>query len=123
MDVKPTLEADARFAEGGKPCMGALDYPTMMPEPLLALDAFSGDAWRNATLFQVPQAPTAVIGFVGAQFSGALARAASQPWHGSDGFAHRNGESLGMPTTGTSLNPGALPCAKRGTISSLPRSV
>lgn len=36
-------------------------HATMTPEPLLALDAFSGDACRNATLFQVPPASSAVL--------------------------------------------------------------
>lgn len=44
MNVNAPLKASAKLAEGCEPGVGALNDPAMAPKPIIALDAFAGDA-------------------------------------------------------------------------------
>lgn len=81
MNIETTLETNAQFAETGKPCMRALDYPAIPTEPLFAFYATTGDTGRDATLSQVTPTTGKVVTLVCMQFARALAGLAIQTRH------------------------------------------
>ncbi len=50
MSIKRTLETNAQLAEAGKPGMCALDYPAMLAEPVVPLNATASNPGSNAPL-------------------------------------------------------------------------
>lgn len=81
MNVDAALEAGAQLAKGSEPGMGALDNPPMAPEPVIALDAFAGDAILDASALEVGTAPRVVITFVRMQLLGPAAAPAALAAH------------------------------------------
>lgn len=67
MEIDPAFEANAQLAHGGEPGMGSLDYPTVTPQPVVALDPFAGDARADAPLPEVIAAAVDIVGLVGVQ--------------------------------------------------------
>jgi hypothetical protein len=89
MNIKATLEANAQFAETGKPGMRALDDPAMSAKTFFAVDTASRNSRRNAWLFQVAAAAGKVVALVGMQLVRTLARLTIQPGHGRYGIERR----------------------------------
>lgn len=52
MNIEATFEANAKFAETGEPNMRAFDDPTILPEPLAAFHAATGDTSLDASLLK-----------------------------------------------------------------------
>lgn len=52
MSIETSFEADTQFAETGKPCVGAFDYPAMSSEFFATLDTAAGDTCRDTSLLQ-----------------------------------------------------------------------
>ncbi|MNY70040.1 hypothetical protein D3C86_2080900 [compost metagenome] len=50
MNIDAVLKASAQLAEGSQPGVRALDHPAITPEPVIALDAASGNTRRDAHL-------------------------------------------------------------------------
>ena len=74
MDVVSPLVADGEATELGEPGQGALDDSPATSQPLAALDPAPGDAGLDATTGQCLTAATVVVGLVGVQLRGTLAR-------------------------------------------------
>ncbi len=68
MGFDVTFEAYAQLAEGSEPGMGSLDHPAMLAQPVVALDAPSGDSVFDATPLEVLVASRVVVAFVCVQF-------------------------------------------------------
>ena len=68
MSVDVALEADAQLAKGSQPSMGALDHPTMAPQPIIAFNAPTGDAVLDAMTPQMRPTARVVVALVGMQF-------------------------------------------------------
>lgn len=75
MDIDTSLEADAQLAHAREPGMSALGHPAVSPQPIIALDAFAGDAGRDPSSFEMRTTELDVAGLVGMQF----VRPASRP--------------------------------------------
>ncbi|MDR8737388.1 hypothetical protein FEP94_04140 [Burkholderia pseudomultivorans] len=78
MNVETSLEANAQFAEAGKPGVRALDHPAMPSQPFLAFYSAPGNARRDPSLFQVLPAAGKVVALVRMQFVRAFAGLAAQ---------------------------------------------
>lgn len=74
MDVVSPLVADGEATELGEPRQRALDDPPATSQPLAALDPAPGDARLDATAGQRLTAAAVVVGLVGVQLRGTLAR-------------------------------------------------
>ena len=74
MDVGPSLVADGEATELGEPSQGPLDDPPVTSQPLAALDPAPGDAGLDAAAGQRLTAAAVVVGLVGVQLRGPLAR-------------------------------------------------
>ncbi len=81
MNVETPLEANAQFAETGKPGMCAFDYPPMPSKPFLAVHAAACDAGRDATLLQVTPTASKIVALVRMQLARAFAGPAIQVRH------------------------------------------
>lgn len=75
MGLNGSFEANSQLAEGSQPSMRALDYPSVTPEPIVALDASSSDAVLDAAALEVVSAACKVVAFVSVQ----LVRPAARP--------------------------------------------
>lgn len=53
MGIDTALEAHAQLAECGQPSVDTLDYPAMLPEPVVALHAAAGIAWVGLLGFTI----------------------------------------------------------------------
>jgi hypothetical protein len=67
MGLKAALEANAEFAEGGKPGMRTLNDPAMPAESIVALDASASNPILDAAALEVFPATRIVIAFVRVQ--------------------------------------------------------
>lgn len=85
MDVETPLEANAQFAEAGKPGVRTLDHPAVSSQPFLAFYAAPGNARRDPSLFQVLPAAGKVVALVRMQFVRAFAGRPFRP--GTAGIA------------------------------------
>lgn len=74
MDVGPSLVADGEAAELGEPGQRPLDDPPVPAQTLAALDPAPGDAGPDATTGQRLTAAAVIVGLVGVQLRGPLAR-------------------------------------------------
>lgn len=70
MNVDAPFKASAQLAEGGQPCVRTLDYPAVAPEPVVAFNAFAGDAVLDAPALEMRVAARKVVALVGMQFGG-----------------------------------------------------
>lgn len=77
VDISPALVAHLEAAEAVEPRTGTLDDPAVTTQALAAMDASTSDSWRDGALAQLMTATPAVIGFVGVQLLGTLARSTS----------------------------------------------
>lgn len=82
------LVPDAQAAVAVQPRERALDYPPMPAQPIARLNAWARDAWRNASPAQLLAQGLRVVGLVGVQLRGALARSAHGALNRLDGV-HR----------------------------------
>lgn len=74
MDVVSPLVADGEATELSEPRQRALDDPPATSQPLAALDPAPGDAGLDAAAGQRLTTAAVVVGLVGVQFQGTLAR-------------------------------------------------
>ena len=74
MDVGSPLVADGEATELGEPRQGPLDDPPATSQPLAALDPAPGDAGLDAPAGQRLTTAAVVVGLVGMQLRGTLAR-------------------------------------------------
>ena len=56
MNVNAALEVSVQLAEGCEPGVSALDHPAVAPKPIIALDAFVGDAVLDTAAFEMSTA-------------------------------------------------------------------
>ncbi|EON11216.1 hypothetical protein C266_22941 [Pandoraea sp. SD6-2] len=68
MGLKRTLEANSQFAESSKPCMRALNTPSMLVKAVVLLDASATYLGDDAALVQVLPTTREVVALVGVQF-------------------------------------------------------
>lgn len=81
--------------------MAALDHPAVPPEPVTSLDAASGNPRRDPPRPALLPPHGGIIGFVGVQLVGALARASTPPAaQGRDRF-QRRGHQRAVVAVGT----------------------
>jgi hypothetical protein len=74
MDVGPSLVADGKAAELGEPGQRPLDDPPVPAQTLAALDAAAGNAVLDPSAGESPTAAAVIVGLVGVQLRGPLAR-------------------------------------------------
>jgi hypothetical protein len=74
MDVGPSLVSDGKTTELDEPRQGPLDDSPVTSQPLAALDPAPGDAVLDATAGQRLTAVAVIVGLVGVQLRGTLAR-------------------------------------------------
>ncbi len=86
MNIESALEANAQFAETGKPGMRAFDDPSMSPQPLAAFHPTAGDASLDAALLQITPATCEVIALVRMQLARTFAGLAAHARHCRDGI-------------------------------------
>jgi len=75
MSMDGALEANAQFAESGKPSMCSFDDPSVAAESIIALDASACNPVLDAAQLEMFSAARVVIPFVGMQ----LVRPAARP--------------------------------------------
>ncbi|SMC18213.1 hypothetical protein SAMN02745857_00504 [Andreprevotia lacus DSM 23236] len=81
MCIQAAFKAYPQFSKAGKPGVGTLHNPPMLPKAFSAIHATSGDTRQNATLAQIGPTTPVVIPFVRMQLVGPAARLPSQAWH------------------------------------------
>jgi hypothetical protein len=86
MNLRPPLITDFQPTVPIQPTVRPLHCPTMPPQLLRRLNAFAGDAWRDAAPSQSSSFLPRVIGFVGLQLRRALARATTGVLDRADGI-------------------------------------
>jgi hypothetical protein len=74
VDVGPSLVADGKAAELGEPGQRPLHDPPVPAQTLAALDPAPGDAVLDATAGERLTTAAMIVGFVGVQLRGTLAR-------------------------------------------------
>ena len=89
MSIETSFEADTQFAETGKPCVGAFDYPAMSSEFFATLDTAAGDTCRDTSLLQRFTAMRIVVTLVSMYLVWALPRPPGHTWHGWYCIKHR----------------------------------
>ncbi len=65
VDTAPSVVTDRETAKPSEPCQGSVRFAPTPPEPLLAIDAPSGDPWEDAagtTLLRASPIKIALIG-------------------------------------------------------------
>ena len=70
MNVDATLKAGTQFAKDGQSSEGALHYPAVPPEPVVALDVPAGYTVPDTALLEVSAAPSEVVALVRVQLAG-----------------------------------------------------
>ena len=85
MNVNAALKAGTQLAEGCQPSVGALNYPPMASESVIALDASAGDTILNTAALEVSATPGEVVALVRMQLGRPSARPARLAAHGSQG--------------------------------------
>ena len=81
MDVEPALVADREATKASEPSKGALNNPSVLAQPLAALDATARDAVLDATPEAGASATAVVVGLVGMQLVRAAPRVAALAGH------------------------------------------
>ncbi len=69
VDIQPSFKADSQLAKASKPAVRPLYHPSVLAQPLAALNASSGNPADDAPLPQVGPASLEVVAFVGVQLS------------------------------------------------------
>jgi hypothetical protein len=82
MNVNAALKAGTQLAEGCQPSVGALNYPPMTSESVIALDASASDTILNAAALEVSATPSEVVALVRMQLGRPSARPARLAAHG-----------------------------------------
>lgn len=86
LNIESALESNTKFSETRKPCMHALDDPSMSPEPLTAFHVAAGDTGLDATLLQITPAAGEVLALVCMQLARTFAGLVAQARHRRDGI-------------------------------------
>lgn len=89
MNVDAALKAGTQLAEGCQPSVSAFNHPPMPPEPVIALDAPTGDTILNTAALEVSAAPCEVVALVRMQLAGPAVRPAWLAAHGRQGIDQR----------------------------------
>ena len=89
MNVGPSLVADSEAAKLGEPGQRPLDHPSVPSQALAALDPAPGDAVLDATAGERLATAAVIVGFVGVQLRGTLARSSPALADGRDGIHDR----------------------------------
>lgn len=67
MDIPLSFKADSQLAKASKPAVRPLHHPTVLAQPLAALNESSGNPADDAPLPQVGSVSLEVVAFVGVQ--------------------------------------------------------
>ena len=105
MDVGAPLVADREAAEAVEPGQRALDHPAVPAQPLAGVDAPSGDAGRDGAGAALPAAAAVIVGLVGVELVGALARPASPVAHAGHGVQGRRQHHAVVPVGRAQAHP------------------
>jgi hypothetical protein len=92
MGVEPALVADREATKAGEPGESALDDPSVLAQPLTALDATAGNTVLDAAALASKTATAVIIGLVGMQLVRAAPRSAAlsrHEWDGVEQFLER----------------------------------
>lgn len=89
MDVGAPLIADGEAAKAVQPCQCPLDDPAMSAQSFAAVYTSPGNAGLNPALPAFAPAAAMVIGLVGVELAGALARTATTVTHARHGIQSR----------------------------------
>jgi hypothetical protein len=83
--VEPALVSDREATKAGEPGESALDDPSVLAQPLAALDATAGNTVLDAAALASKTATAVIIGLVGMQLVRAAPRSAAPSRHEWDG--------------------------------------
>jgi len=88
VNIWATVVADEQTAEAVEPGEGALDFPAVATEAFAGFPFRASDAGNDASATAGGAVLGGVVGFVGVEFAGPLARSSSGTGDGLHGVEH-----------------------------------